>query len=256
VRVGLSIALAAASCGDDRVEIDRCPGTEPELSSCFVGDFFAECGGDGPPRLACAEDECRWFAGGCVATGYEASDCDATDVCCHSAWPFANPDHNDLFPRLFGFGLHPWDRTTETRLSASVDPGLAIPMSSVSCSGPPPFYPEFGFDPCTEEQYYSVRIRSTVTIGSTPLYPQIAGWTPWVEIIRDDVGGMTARMCAVEFTDAHFLMCGDWASLCAASGSVTMSHWPFGPDDRPGLRVDATFESGFRFQADVDLGAQ
>src|SRR5262245_7773616 len=70
-----------------------CPAERPSLDDCFVGDAFADCGGTGDaPILACRMlsdwRECRWFAGGCVATGYEPSPCPPDDVCCRDNFPF------------------------------------------------------------------------------------------------------------------------------------------------------------------------
>lgn len=75
-----------------------CSGTEvsaaPALETCDYGLFDAACGGNGDPVLACdqATGACRWFAGGLVALGYEVSDCDPSNVCCHGAsamaWPY------------------------------------------------------------------------------------------------------------------------------------------------------------------------
>jgi hypothetical protein len=60
----------------------------PELSTCFQGAFFADCGGDSGPRYACTTKDCRWFVGGNIASGYSSSTCPVDDICCHDGEPF------------------------------------------------------------------------------------------------------------------------------------------------------------------------
>jgi hypothetical protein len=41
-----------AACGGSEPLTHR-PEGQPAITDCYVGDFFAGCGGEGPPRLAC-----------------------------------------------------------------------------------------------------------------------------------------------------------------------------------------------------------
>ncbi len=81
----LAVAVAGllASCApDDRIL----------LEDCDVGLYWADCGGNGEPLLACERDtgDCRWFSGGVTARGHAVSDCPTTDPCCHDFWPFTD----------------------------------------------------------------------------------------------------------------------------------------------------------------------
>jgi hypothetical protein len=130
-------------------------------------------------------------------------------------------------------------------------------MSTVTCEGPPLSLPENGgADPCVDEYYYVLFMDNTVRIMGGAISPIFfAGWTPWLELIRDDTGGISARMCAIPFTDDLGGGCPDGERHCATAGSVAISRWPAGLDDDAdlSLRVDATFENGFRFRADIDV---
>jgi hypothetical protein len=88
-------AFLIAGCGSN---LAGHPDGGPALDECLHGRYWANCGGNGPPRVGCdlATGECRWFEGGVVARGHVASDCPAEDLCCASSpygtgiWPFAD----------------------------------------------------------------------------------------------------------------------------------------------------------------------
>ena len=96
-RVPALLALLAISgCSDPLSE--ACGGQRPELSECFHGAYFAECGGDrAGATIACAELGCLWFDGACIAEGYRPIECPVSDLCCHPSivwsgrqrhWPY------------------------------------------------------------------------------------------------------------------------------------------------------------------------
>lgn len=74
---------SASGCAPD----DRMP-----LEDCDVGLYWADCGGNDEPLLACerASGDCRWFSGGATARGHAVSNCPTTDPCCHDGWPFTD----------------------------------------------------------------------------------------------------------------------------------------------------------------------
>src|SRR4051812_34211252 len=92
-RFALLTLLALAGCAPD----SSCRGGRtPILGECTQGLTWVECPGDGPPRFACGQaGGCVWFTTSCVPEGYRATDCPATDPCCHrdaaGSWPY--PDH-------------------------------------------------------------------------------------------------------------------------------------------------------------------
>ncbi len=93
--------LLLAGCGAPPATGADCTGAARSLADCFIGDYYAECGGSGPPRFGCMPDasQCMWFTGGCAPDGFVLSSCDASDVCClpgatepggsTTRWPFA-----------------------------------------------------------------------------------------------------------------------------------------------------------------------
>jgi hypothetical protein len=264
---GVFAILVVAAC--EGTEADRVLDPQPfecptparrALDDCFVGYFFADCGGEGPPRLACRErGGCYWFSGSCLALGFVASECPAEDVCCYSdpdgnyPWPYPDLRFDDPFLRdkFYGLGHEAWDRTTDANLSTSIDTNLSISTTSVICTGPPPEFPESGFDPCVETHDYAGIVGDTVLLVGISI-PWFAGWYPQIEIIPDG-GAMRASVCARQFTDFLYQSCPDHERVCASSGSIVLSDWPTSAGNPIGLmaRVDATFASGFRYQADI-----
>src|SRR5262249_42921397 len=62
----------------------------PGFDACVSGDFFADCGGFGPARLACKGRDCRWFATTCIAADFVASPCPPENICCQADWPLSS----------------------------------------------------------------------------------------------------------------------------------------------------------------------
>jgi hypothetical protein len=260
----LSIHVCGSSCSvrSDSEIVNHCPGAPPDIESCFVGDFFADCGGDGDATLACHDSDCLWFSTGCVASGYEASDCDPNDICCHAdpnvegwTWPYSNSEYWRLYFEFYGLGIVPWDRAREANLTVVVDGTLSAPITTVSCNQPAPIP---GFDACVGGMFYQVLLRDTITITGYARPPQFYGWVPWIELIPDVDGSLTARMCAYRFTDSLPTNCPDKMALCAEAGSVIVNSWPTDQQQADGIavRVDAVFPGGFRYQADINLAAR
>ncbi len=214
------------------------------LGECFVGDFFAECGGAAAPRLACQDERCLWFTGGCVANGFVPSDCPADDVCCHAGWPYlagsaGDPGGPALHPTLFALGTAPWDRDTALRLTVTIDEAVAARPGGATCGGP-----DLGLGgntPCSGA-------GAELAVGALPgtlilaaVRGPLVGWTPWIEVIADSQGARRARGCAYAFTDTAEASCPDRAApVCADAGEVRLSRWPASDADLPGLVVAAT----------------
>jgi hypothetical protein len=76
-------AVGVTGCAPD----ERMP-----LADCAHGLYWADCGGNGEPVLGCDRETgaCRWFSGGITARGHATSTCPASDLCCHSNWPFTD----------------------------------------------------------------------------------------------------------------------------------------------------------------------
>ena len=236
--------LLAAGCGDAAARI-TCPGERPPIESCFQGVFFAECGGDGEPLLGCTEDDCRWFADGCVAAGYEASNCPADDICCHDDWPFEDDGFYPSSPlngSLFWYGSAPRDRTTEVVVPVTVDAALKG-ETSVSCDGPPPR----DGTPCEWPRMGAGMYLTQDTLAGV-LWNEgwFGGWQPSIEIIPQPDGPLAARVCAEPFTDFLPQSCG-LPIVCASSGTARLNRWPSGPEDLAGVVIefDVTFPNGF-----------
>lgn len=229
-----------------------CPGPSPALTSCYVGFMFAECGGDGPARLACREYECLWFTGGCIADGFVASPCPAEDICCLGEWPFNEPGQpSTLFLQFYAFGTTPWDRALSVNVTAELDASVSGTTSSLTCTGP-----DLGLggnSPCTGA---SADVTTVVKPGTLVMAGNsgagIAGWYPWIEFLRDDESAtLTARFCAYAFRDTLDDVCPSRdLPVCASAGSVRLNRWPAGSADLSGLvvSVDATFENGLVIQ--------
>lgn len=245
------VITLVGSCSGDGGALQDCPGERPtSLSSCFRGDFFADCGGNGDPKLACREgDGCLWFTADCAPTGYLASDCPVDDVCCHSGWPFKDHENDqlvyDLNGKIAGLGQLPWDRTRETILSVTIDSSLSG-STAVNCTTPL----EPGYTPCAASDLVTfVTARDTVVVRSSshgsPMPPR-SGWDLWIEIIPDAVtGDPSARMCKYGFTDLAIPSCQRTDAICATAGSLVLNQWPISSG---GLvaSFDATFDNGLQ----------
>lgn len=208
-------------------------GCAPELSECERGGFYADCGGDGDPRYACRDDDdCLWFSGGQVASGFQASSCPASDVCCNDGDPFRDGSGSR---QLRFWGQQPWDSSRAMVLPVSYSETLAV--TEFSCSAQ-----QTGDVPCPSRLFHdrataTVRDITTITI---PAYYDFYGWTPIVEI--DQVNNV-ARVCKGHYSDTPVGSCPSFDRLtCADRGSVQVSFEA--PDDAHFgvlVAVEATF---------------
>jgi hypothetical protein len=203
------------------------------LASCFVGDFFADCGGSGAPVLACRDDvsDCRWFTGGVIASGYDASTCSSTNICCVDRWPFSDGAHESpLNQDVYHHGTQPWDRTRAMTVPVTIDPSLPAGTGMFACTGSPPN--SFQPSPCRDVNtagFYRGGHPGTVwmIVGDTT---SGAGWYPHIEI---DPTTSMARICTNYMNDAISAGCPFSESYyyCAQSGTLTLSKLPASDDD-------------------------
>lgn len=225
MRISLAlIALAACGGGGTRA-LDECPGERPTIADCYVGEFFADCGGTGDePVLGCNDQgRCWWFTGGCAPEGFEGSSCGSDNVCCHDDWPFPNHEHVELALPLSLFGTWPWDRTTATNVSVTVDPTLTASATTVTCTGS---QPAPSYTPCDDPYRVVSAYQSGTTIVTLgPVGgPLRAGWELFIEIVDDGTGTNRARVCAALMNDQT--TCYPHQAICAASGTVAINQLP------------------------------
>lgn len=209
-----------------------CPGARPLVDDCVLGHAFADCGGRGAPVLAChGLGDCRWFAGGCVATGYLASACDADTPCCQDGWPYLDIDVFDHGPGagklaslLQGWGPRPWDSHTSMALDVQVAPGLPGQRPALSCGG------TLGADgpgPCDGD-----RLRFLGAYAHSlafAFYPPLgsAGWALAVDVVDDPAVGPRARACRVWQPSAFERSCDAGRPPdCAVAGALRLSALP------------------------------
>ena len=251
VRVAGSIAwLAFAACGNSTRALDECPGDRPTIADCYVGEFFADCGGTGDePVLGCNDQAgCLWFTGGCAPEGYVGSTCSSDDVCCHDDWPFAGEHELHLENELERFAGLPWDRTTAATISVAVDPTLSVPTTTVMCTGTDPH--AIGFNPCTTSiGGVQVVQRGTTTVEAYLTRVGVGGWSLWTEIVDDGAGTIRARVCEAIYSDSPGGYCGSYAPICAASGTVTLNQLPIADNLQTLADIDVTFANGFHVVA-------
>ena len=272
--------LAACGCtGGSQEPFDpaaACEAGRPDdLSSCFIGDDFADCDGIGDPAFACSPDgdDCRWFVGGCAPSGLVVSACPPDDVCCSDGWPFphdtfASQDfpHGDFHVglQLYSLGPLPWDAERGARIEVQLDPTLEpLASSSAECTDVPED-PYYYF--CEEGvvRLVGATLGGTVQLDDTvSLSVETAGGTAsnglLVEVLPDGTGGHVARACIHPWNDAGDgePMCPayfdgidpatvDPARDCAVSGVVRLSDIPERGGSIDGLagRLELTFADG------------
>lgn len=236
----LFLLFPASGCGGGATSSAACNGARPALGDCFVGEFFAECGGTGTPTFACTGSDCRWFVDGCVAAGYDASSCAADNVCCLDNAPFAAGEGGAWEPAVYSHGRSPWDRTRAMNVAVSVDPTLASVTPTVMCTGT---YPNVG-TPCTDPPIVGLAMDDTfvLSLTSTALF----GWNLVVEAVQDPMNGViTARVCQLPYTDSWSSTCTVDQVLCANEGFVEISRWPTGESNPTGVgaTIDVYFGS-------------
>lgn len=140
------VSTGCVTAEEQRLE-DACGGDRPALDGCELGLNWADCGGtETEPRFGCGDGGCRWFAGGCVASGFRASECPPGDLCCvehddGQLTPFAGGSDDWTEMRItnyvVGWGERAYDAERETALRA-VDVVLGEPTvvesGQVECS--------------------------------------------------------------------------------------------------------------------------
>ena len=246
MRIALALALiGAAACGGGDDRLGECPGERPAIADCYVGEFFADCGGTGEaPVLGCNEQgSCLWFTGGCAPEGYVGSSCGSDNVCCHDMWPFDGERESGLGFQLIRFGTSGWDRTTAATIGLTVEPALTGTTTTVTCSGTDPN--PAGFTAC-DTAINSVRVlqRGATTIEAILVDPGVAGWSLWTEIVDDGTGTTRARVCEAEYSDQPDL-CFPHDAICATTGTVTINQLPVVDNRQLVVDVDVTFANGF-----------
>lgn len=223
---------------------------QPDAETCTMGAFWGDCGCEGEPKLACTDDErgsCRWFVGGCVPVGYEASPCKAKDICCVDDWPFEERTGWDTFKQLYAWGLEPWDTEREMNVSVQVDPRLVVEEMGWTC-------PEGGGPAICSSEPRMRRLDDggsfSFRLGSEGL--SFAGANVIIEVLRDPRA--TARVCMLEYTDRKTPSCqGDLLfrgrdpnPVCASDGTLTLSAMPGNAGELEDVHgtLTATFPEG------------
>ncbi len=243
----------------------QCPGPRPPIDECRIGFFFADCGGSGPPVLACRlTNECRWFQHRCVAEEYEPSSCSPSRTCCipnarrgpEGLWPFAKtsfvterPFSDLLAENLSAWGRAGWDVARHLTLPVEVEPRLPQVRPIVRCA-------EIDGDrgPCDLGvlDIASPRHNSLYFVFRTPRARP--SWALTVEVIDDRAGALVARVCRVVVPEVEPEGdCGsERAPACATSGSLTLSRFPLDDHELPALsgRVVADFDDGSHIEAE------
>jgi hypothetical protein len=207
----------------------HCGNGRPQLSECFNGGMFSDCGGNGSPRLGCDDHGvCRWFSGGCAAVDFAVSSCPPENICCEDGWPFSDQDlaHGELSQLLLGWGREPWDRWRDMTVDVIVDPEVSAD-EPFSCTGQDT-YESFAQTPCTGWTRQSAIAWRADTIVIWPVTEGQEGWMPVIEIDPSGLeGGPVARVCMFPFTDVVTLTCmRERDRECAATGVVSLSRTP------------------------------
>jgi hypothetical protein len=238
--------------------------TRPRLMDCRTGFFFADCGGDSEPVLACSWlNDCRWFLHGCVAEEYDPSPCRAEQPFCLAGSPF-EPDsfvRQAPYAQRLAEGLQAWGERSyqvDAAFTVPVDiqPELHTRFPDVRCSGPHASGGPCGLgladlaDPQTSSLHFVFR-------GPT-LYN---GWALTVEMLDDRAGEMKARICRVltpplwtsiwASAAAHDML--GRAAVCAERGTLALSLFPIylGAQSELRAQLTADFPDGLHVEAEL-----
>lgn len=244
-RAGAALALLLTFCaGCSAAPATGCgEGAGPPIDACDRGVGWADCGGsDAAPVLACSRESpgCFWFAGGCVARGFEASPCPASDVCCQDDYPFdaswrdATPEDAAVHDFLVGLGTEPWDATRSMVIEVSVDPAIDTDVPSMTCSDD-----ALGAGgPCDGVERGTVALPGSVVVVLSGA-PNLSGWSLVIEARRGSDGVVSARACRYAFVDGVSYTCPAGELRCADGGTLELSSWPV--DDALDGHLVATF---------------
>lgn len=218
------------ACGGGDAPVGACPGEVPELERCYAGAYFADCGGGSPPAFACDDrGQCRWFVGGCVAQGYDASECGAADLCCRDGWPYDDMDFDTerdlaIAAAVLGLGTSPWDRERAMVIPVTIEPGLEPAAPGFACSDVPD---GAGETPCGESQA-TLALPGTlvVTLGSVGVW----GWQLVLEV---DLAAESrrARACTFAYADTPRACSQVEAPVCATAGTLVLNAVPMTEDE-------------------------
>ncbi|MCA9579606.1 MAG: hypothetical protein R3B40_04400 [Polyangiales bacterium] len=236
---GLIVAFVAAAVQGCASTHEVAPPAGIALDDCYVGAFFADCGGEGTPRFACPETSgsCRWFTGGTVAEGYVAWSCADGQICCDDGAGPAFPEPFMLSAPTFFHenGAAPWTRERALVLAVDVDPGLTGDLSVRCTRDGQEVHDDFlcgEADGQTVRRDYrysaSAQAQDTLSVGVLQT-SEYAGQRLYVEIMPDV---SLARACLFPLSDWMPLSCVATryaAVTCAEEGHVTLSAWP-GPN--------------------------
>lgn len=237
---------------------------------CYWGAQFADCGGNGTPRLACEAvgRGCRWFTGGTVAEGYLAWPCADGRICCEDGPDASFPDGLDLSAASFlsANGAEPWTRERALALDVNVDPEVSGELALRCEQGGqvvddvrPCRPPNTGTTETMNR--YSVRatMRDTLSVSVTQT-DGFVGVSLFVEVVAGDAPDqLRARVCQLTSSDGIAVSCEptDYTSPpCATEGSVRLSAVPSRfQSDLAGVVVagDVVFPSGLAVSFTVPL---
>lgn len=148
------LLLMAMGCSPSDPPLDPiaevCGGARPvDVTGCKGnGFFFADCGGDGEPILACHESTggCAWFSHGCAPVGFRITACPIGNPCCVStsdgSWPFADGWRPAtgmatviLAEDIAAMGHVPVTASSPASIVVTVDASLPSAAPGVSCAG-------------------------------------------------------------------------------------------------------------------------
>ena len=239
-RALLLLALGRGCGGHQGEPFGDCDN--PPLAMCSQTALSATCPStdDEGSRFACRDDGmCLWFTNGCVAEGFEASSCPASNICCVGLWPFETQgEPTSVYSLFYAFGTAAWDESTATAGDVTIDPSLTAPAEPFTCSA------DLGLggnNPCNGATGVAqATLDDTLVI--TELYAGIVGWSPWIEILPS-FDGYRARFCAAAFTDVAEPRCPRRSAVCAEILSVRLNRWPTSASELSGLvvTVDGVF---------------
>ncbi len=235
--------LGAVDAVQDTARVDVAPDIAP--STCFDGAAFIECPGKEVPRLFCSKQSCKWSSVGFPVgelQGLVGPGCACSGATC--------PQQQVIHLFSIYRGLTPWTRGRNLDLKVSIDSSLAVAKHAITCSGCSGAC-SAGDSPCNTTQ---LRLHDRSLPGTFWLLvgamSYMHGWILELEVDLEIAGGPKARVCRLPVTD--FITCEPKdRSVCATSGTLTLS----GKPDKAKLDVvvayDVTFSDGVKLTGEV-----
>lgn len=243
----------AVGCAPSPTLGAACDGSPRAIEDCSGGPAWADCGGTGSePRFACRDFDCRWFANDCVASGFRASACPSSDLCCvvgsGSRSPFAGDPSTDVLYGVPGFtlgwGTEPWDRTRDAVLELVIAPTSSAARPAIDCSEGSELLSSSVCQHAADPLQSFVRRTGDVAIASlsVPGLGGFAGHAIVAELFFD--APLRARVCAVPYADGLPYGCDTMPAArgCAVEGAVTVDTLSL--DDGGRIDLHAVFEDG------------